>query len=183
MTEAMISRLISGTPRISSMKPTHRPLISGRLRAPAQRQQDAVGEGEQQAVGGEDHRHRDAAPQAGLDVAEGRDRQAPVRQDADEAQHQADQADGGERAIGVDLAGIEPMPLRKRHADAADDQRDGQEQAERDVELAEHQQEGEERADAPDRQQPPRFHIRRSDVMISIASMAMTAKSGRHCWS
>ena len=26
-------------------------------------------------------------------------------------------------------------------------------------------------------------HIRRSDVMTSIASMMMTAKKGRHCWS
>src|SRR5216683_1450622 len=42
------------------------------LGAPAERQQDAVGEGEHQAVGGEDQRHRDAAPQAGLDVAERR---------------------------------------------------------------------------------------------------------------
>src|SRR5215813_3130786 len=68
--------------------------------APTQCQQDAVGEGEQKAVGGKDHRHRQAAPQAGLDVAERRDRQLPVRQDADDAQHQTDDPDGGGCAVG-----------------------------------------------------------------------------------
>ena len=52
-----------------------------------------------------------------------------------------------------------------------------------DVDLAEHQQEGDEAADAPDHASSRLFHIRRSELRISIASMAMTANSGRQCCS
>ncbi len=53
ITEAMISRLINGTPRISSMNPTQRPLIRGRLerRPSASRTYRREGEGEGEAIG------------------------------------------------------------------------------------------------------------------------------------
>ena len=151
--------------------------------APAERQQDAVGEGEDQAVGGEDHRHRDAAPQAGLDVAERRDGEAPGRQDARRCaapgrprrwrRARARRSSRRRRRCALRMA----MPMQ------ADDQRHEQEQAERDVDLAEHQQEGDERAEAPDRSAAASSTCAGRPTVISMASMATTANSGRHCCS
>ncbi len=78
MTDAMIGRLISGTPRISSSKPPRRALDQQQVDRRPSAREDTVGGGSGQAIGGQDQRDRQAAPQAGFDVAERRNADAPA---------------------------------------------------------------------------------------------------------
>ncbi len=87
-----------------------------------------------------------------LDVVERCDGQAPGRQHAGDPQDQSDRADRRQGAPAVHF-GRRAGCAAHQHAKPADAQRHEQDQADRDVDLAEHQQEGDETADTPDPQQ------------------------------